>query len=162
MWAYTVHQYYPLCCWPHYSWTHDPTVMGLPPIPINHCELLSIYPNISKVKCQVILGILNSDKLIYLILIWYWIIMDDWNNWMFGVSWRFRIWVKYGWGISVSKKFGYGCGIIWIVDGIISMSWKEDSKTICLARQKGNDSEIVKEEIRIKFNQNIWRYDLLR
>ena len=129
MWAYIVHQYYTFSYWPH-------TFLRLPPIPTNHCELLSIYPNIARVKCQVILGILNSDRLMYLILRWCWIIFDYWNNWILGVSWRLRTWSQYVHAITDFRKFGDGCGIIWLIDAMIDMIWTEDNDQICFPDRK--------------------------
>ena len=44
---------------------------------INHCIR---HPKIAKRECQIIIGVLSIEILMYLILRWYWSIMDSLNN----------------------------------------------------------------------------------
>ena len=122
----------------------------------NWSNLYIIHPNIMKRQCHIIVGVLSSLRLLYLILIWYWITMNACNNWTLGVIWRWRIWFQDERGMSVFKKFSDECNSIWLVDRMIAVSWKEYSEQILFVRQKETDSGTVNKEINMAFNQNIW------
>ena len=58
-------------------------------------------------------------------------------------------------------KLSDGCNSIWLVDGIISMIWKEANEQLLIASQKGSNSGTGHKDINIELNLNIWRYDCL-
>ena len=85
--------------------------------------------------------------------------MDACNNLMLGVCWRLIVWVQDGRTIAVSNKFGDGYDSIRLVDVIIPMSWKEAIEQSLFDIQKGTGSQTIHKELKIVFNQNIWRDD---
>ena len=83
------------------------------------------YTNTTKVKYQVLLGVIHSDELMYLVLIWDWGMMDAWNILALGVSWRLRIWSQDGQDMTFFDQLIDRCDIICLVYGMIDTSWKE-------------------------------------
>ena len=71
------------------------------------------------------------------------------------------IWVQSGQIIAFFNKSDDGCDSIGLVYVIIEMSRKESSEESFFYRNKVNDSGTVHKGIKIAFNKNIWRYDVL-
>ena len=77
------------------------------------------------------------------------------------MSWVLWIWVQGVWFVAVFKKFGNGYDSIKLVDGIISVRWKESSEKYCLTYKNVTDSVTEHDKLNIMLNNNICRYDRL-
>ena len=104
------------------------------------------HPNIMKRQCQIIIWVLSNERLIYMILRWYWSLMDAWNNGTLGMIWIWRIWVQDVWGIVVFKKLSYVFNSIWLVDINFPLFERNLTKEDCLTVRK---TLIVGQEMRI-------------
>ena len=105
--------------------------------------------------------VINIDMLMWLMLRWYWIMMDDWDNWTLWLSWRLKIWSQYVQVITVFSKIGDGYDIIRFVDVIIIVTWKESRENIFFVIQKGTDIGVGHIDLKVVFNDNIWIYGSL-
>ena len=85
--------------------------------------------------------------------------MDAHNNWTLGVVWRWIIWVQDVWGIAIFNRLSYGLNNILLIDGIISVIWKDANEELLISRQKGTDGGTVHKKLKIELNQHIWTDD---